>query len=183
MPLDWDPEPIGLRASRAEAQQLAARLSSSSEALQQSRKQGEELAARARVVADERSHLENSLQATHQRELAALKEEHARALSELQRKTSEERSRLELEQQQALRAALDRASKAEAANEELNHTRQSLTASGESCQKRLAEAEKELNEAGGPTGQPLPELGEGDAVAQFRASTCNVMQGAGCCKQ
>lgn len=142
-----------LRAARAEAASLSQRLAASSEALTQSQKQVNELTARAGVVANERAHLEESLQATHQRELGDLKDEHARALTELQRSSREERTRMESEHKQALRAALDRAQSAEGSVEELKRTRQSLTVTGESCRERLEVAERQLKEASQETSE------------------------------
>ncbi|CAE7722643.1 CPK5 [Symbiodinium pilosum] len=136
-----------LRAARAEASSLSQRLAAGSEALAHSQKQVNELTARARVIADERTRMEESLQATHQRELTALKEEHARAMSALQCSATEEKSRLEAEHKQALQAALDRAQRAEGSVEELQRARQSLTVTGESCRERLELAERQLMEA------------------------------------
>jgi len=136
-----------LRASRAEAASCSERLALSSEALAQSRKQVEELSARSRVVAEERVHLEQSLEATHQRELSELRQEHTRALTELQRSAAAERARLEEEHGQAYSAAIQRAKTAETAVEELRQQRDSLTASGGSCRDRLEAAETRMQEA------------------------------------
>eukprot|EP00439_Symbiodinium_sp_Y106_P075270 s350_g14.t2 len=147
-----------LRAARAEAASLSQRLATSSEALTQSQAKVNELTARARVVADERAHLEESLQVTHQRELRELKDEHARALTELQCSSTAERARMESEHKQALRAALDRAQSAEGSVEELQRTRQSLTVTGESCRERLEVAERQLMEASQETGELRKQL-------------------------
>ncbi|CAL1167902.1 unnamed protein product [Cladocopium goreaui] len=136
-----------LRLCRAELQGAERRLGEYGEALQNSKKQVDELTARARVVADERSHLENSLQTTHLREVNTLKDEHARAFADLQRQHVEDKASAEARQKAALTAAVERAERAEASAEELQRARQSLTATGESCQHRLLEAEKELKDA------------------------------------
>lgn len=136
-----------LRLCRADLQGAERRLGECGEALQNSKKQVDELTARARVVADERSHLENSLQTTHLREVNTLKDEHARAFADLQRHHVEDKASVEARHKTALQAALDRAERAEASAEELQRARQSLTATGESCQHRLLEAEKELKDA------------------------------------
>mmetsp|Transcript_74720 Transcript_74720/g.207754 ORF Transcript_74720/g.207754 Transcript_74720/m.207754 type:complete len:682 (+) Transcript_74720:159-2204(+) len=136
-----------LRGCRAEAADLAERLRNREEQLERAKQQADELAARARVVGEERVHLERSLDATHQRELAELRQEHARALSELQRSSTEERARLESDLRQNLTAAQDRATRAERLNEDLQHRQQSLTSSGKSCQERLDSAEAQLRNA------------------------------------
>mmetsp|Transcript_65640 Transcript_65640/g.154404 ORF Transcript_65640/g.154404 Transcript_65640/m.154404 type:complete len:607 (-) Transcript_65640:149-1969(-) len=147
-----------LRAAKMEVANLSQRLTAGSEALAESRQKVNELTARARVVADERTHLEESLQATHQRELSALRQEHARILAELQRSAAEERTRTEAEHKQALRAALDRAQSAESSVEELRRTGQSLTATGESCRERLEATERQLLEASQETAELRKQL-------------------------
>ena len=106
----------------------------------------DELTTRARVVAEERNHLEVSLQSTHQREVNALKEEHGKMLADLQRKQTEALAHEEFRSKDALASALDRAQRAETEALELQRARQSLTATGESCQQRLLEAEKQVKE-------------------------------------
>ena len=135
-----------LRLCRAELGTLERRLGDCDDALQNSKKQVDELTTRARVVAEERNHLEISLQSTHQREVNALKEEHTKMLAELQRKQTEALAHEEFRAKDALASALDRAQRAEAEALELQRARQSLTATGESCQQRLLEAEKQLKE-------------------------------------
>ena len=149
---------LKLRAARAEAASLGQRLATNTEALTQSQKQVHELTAHSRVVSDERVHLEESLQATHQRELRALKEEHVRAIAELQRSGTEERARIESEHKQALLAALDRAHSAEGSVEELQRTRQSLAATGQSCRERLEVAERQAMEASQETSELRKQL-------------------------
>mmetsp|Transcript_70785 Transcript_70785/g.124902 ORF Transcript_70785/g.124902 Transcript_70785/m.124902 type:complete len:621 (+) Transcript_70785:80-1942(+) len=136
-----------LRASKAEASSCSERLALSTEALAQSRKQVEELSARSKIVAEERVHLEQSLEATHQRELSELRQEHARAVTELQHAASGERARLEDEHNQAYNAAIERAKTAENAVEELRQQRDSLTTSGGNCRNRLEETEMRLQKA------------------------------------
>ena len=147
-----------LRVCRAELQSAERRLTECGDALDRSKKQVDEFSARAKVVADERSHLENSLQTTHQREVNSLKDEHSRAMADIQRKHAEDKALQEARQKEALAAALDRAERAEASAEELQRARQSLTATGESCQHRLLEAEKELKEATLETGELRKQL-------------------------
>lgn len=136
-----------LRICRAELLEKERRLGHQSEALESSKKQVDELSARARVVADERSHLENSLQTTHQREVSALKEEHARRMSELQRKHAEEQALASAQQTEALQSCQLHAETAEAQVAQLSRQQQSLQSSGESCRERALQAEKELKEA------------------------------------
>eukprot|EP00930_Biecheleria_cincta_P046151 TRINITY_DN31830_c0_g1_i1.p1 TRINITY_DN31830_c0_g1~~TRINITY_DN31830_c0_g1_i1.p1 ORF type:complete len:669 (-),score=177.47 TRINITY_DN31830_c0_g1_i1:18-2024(-) len=136
-----------LRASRLEASSSSEHLATSTEALAQSRKQVEELMARARVVAEERTHLEQSLQATHLRELTELRQEHARVLEDLHRRGLEDKARQDMEHSQALKALQERARAAEASVEELKQQSRSLTATGESCQERLVMAESKLKDA------------------------------------
>ncbi|CAE7382766.1 SASS6 [Symbiodinium natans] len=147
-----------LRAARAEAASLGQRLATTSEALMQSQKQVNELTASARVVADERVRLEESLRTTHQRELRESKEEHVRAIAELQRSLTEERAQLESEHKQELRAALDRAQSAEGSVEELQRTRQSLAATGQGCRERLEVAERQVMEASQETSELRKQL-------------------------
>lgn len=135
-----------LRASRLEATNSSEHLASSTEALAQSRKQVDELTARARVVVEERTHLEQSLQATHQRELSELRQEHAHVLEDLQRRGVEDKARQDIAHSQALKALEEKARSAEAAVEELKQQSRSLTASGESCQERLVAAESKLKD-------------------------------------
>lgn len=136
-----------LRASKSEATSLGQQLAASVEAFNQSRKQVDELTARARVVAEERVHLEHSLEATHQRELQEIRQEHGRTVADLQRAASEERVRLDAEHRQALNTALERAKRAETSAEDLQKKLQSLTALGDSCRERLESTEGRLQEA------------------------------------
>lgn len=135
-----------LRSSRAEASDLAERLRASETTLEQLRRQCEEHAARARVAADERTQLEAALRATHQRELAEAREEHLRAVADLQRQAVDERTRIEADLRQSLSQALARATSAERLSTELQHQQESLTASGRSCQGRLETAEVQLRD-------------------------------------
>eukprot|EP00928_Gymnodinium_smaydae_P026045 TRINITY_DN20558_c0_g1_i2.p1 TRINITY_DN20558_c0_g1~~TRINITY_DN20558_c0_g1_i2.p1 ORF type:complete len:792 (-),score=241.55 TRINITY_DN20558_c0_g1_i2:74-2449(-) len=136
-----------LRTSRNELADLSERFQSTEEQLTQARRQVDELTARARVVGEERVHLERSLDASHQRELAELRAEHARALAELQRTAAERQERMEAEAQQSLNAALGRASMAERSLEELRQKQEALTSTSQSCRERLETAEKELRDA------------------------------------
>merc|ERR1712232_690950 len=86
-----------LRGYRAEGTDLAERLRASENNVSHLRRQVDELNARTRVVTEERSHVERTLEATHQREFAELKQEHARSMLELQQSLTEERSRNEAE--------------------------------------------------------------------------------------
>eukprot|EP00933_Yihiella_yeosuensis_P030490 TRINITY_DN24135_c0_g1_i1.p1 TRINITY_DN24135_c0_g1~~TRINITY_DN24135_c0_g1_i1.p1 ORF type:complete len:646 (-),score=153.02 TRINITY_DN24135_c0_g1_i1:125-2062(-) len=147
-----------LKASRTEASSLSERLASSEEALTHSRKQNDELTARARVVSEERLRLEQSMEATHQRELAELRQEHNRAFADLQRTSTEERAKLEKEHCQALQDAVSKAKAAESANEELQAQRMSLTSSGDSCREQLRVAESRLQEATKETFQLREEV-------------------------
>lgn len=136
-----------LRLLRQGAAELQERLRLSDEALSSTRRQADELGTRARVVAEERQHLERTLEATHLREVAELRSEHLRAIAELQQQALSERSRLEADLRQSLEAASARASRAERASEELQQQRQALTASGESLRERLAASELRRGEA------------------------------------
>jgi len=134
----------GLRGCRAERAELAERLRASNEALSQARHQADELGTRARVVAEERAHLEKTLEATHQRELAELRQEHARLFADAQRTASEERARVEADLGHRLDEAAARATKAERQAEELEQERQGLVSSGKALQERQESAEAQL---------------------------------------
>eukprot|EP00419_Tripos_fusus_P056030 CAMPEP_0172811990 /NCGR_PEP_ID=MMETSP1075-20121228/9754_1 /TAXON_ID=2916 /ORGANISM="Ceratium fusus, Strain PA161109" /LENGTH=704 /DNA_ID=CAMNT_0013651481 /DNA_START=22 /DNA_END=2137 /DNA_ORIENTATION=+ len=132
-----------LRICRLERSDLAERLGASEEALDQARRQVDELGARAHVVAEERQHLERSLEAKHQREITDLRQEHTKALAELQRTSSDERHRLEVELRGLLEDALARAGRAERSGEELQQQCEALTNSNRTLQGRVESAEAE----------------------------------------
>jgi len=136
-----------LRACRAECVGLTGQLQISEQALGHSRRQAEELGARVRVVAEERTRLEQTLEATHHRELAELRQEQASSSAERQRLTSEERRRIEEELRGSLEKALARASKAERTSEELHQQRESLAAARASLQERLETTEAQIQSA------------------------------------
>jgi len=136
-----------LRGSRAEASDLRERLRASEEGLAQARRQVDELTARSRVVSEERTHLERSLEASRERELADLRQEHARTTAEAQRAASEERAKLEAGLTRSLSEALERATQAESANQELRQQRQALTAAEQGCREKLQAAEQQLRDA------------------------------------
>jgi len=136
-----------LRLYRTESADLSTRLIASEEAVGQLRKQVEELTARARVVHEERTHLEQSLDTSHQRELAELRQEHARVTIEFQQTANQERSRIEADAQQALAKMTARAEKAERSNDELQQQQITLTTSGKSFRERLEASDAELQEA------------------------------------
>merc|ERR1712216_239938 len=89
-----------LRAARADATDLAERLRVSEDQLAQVRRQNEELVAHARSASEERAHLERTLDAAHQRELAEVREQNARAMCDLQRSVAEDRARTDTESKQ-----------------------------------------------------------------------------------
>jgi len=136
-----------LRASKSEASTLGQKLSVNSEALSQSRRQVDELASRSRIVSEERAHLEQTLEATHQRELNELRQEHGRSMAEIQRRATDERLQLESEQQQALNTTMERAKRAEMAVEDLQKQSQSLKALGDGCHEKLEMTASQLQEA------------------------------------
>ncbi|CAK9039010.1 unnamed protein product [Durusdinium trenchii] len=80
-------------------------------------------------------------------EVSALKEEHARRMSELQRKHAEEQALASAQQTEALQSCQLHAETAEAQVAQLSRQQQSLQSSGESCRERALQAEKELKEA------------------------------------
>lgn len=134
-----------LRSCRSDKADLAQRLHTCEEALGQSRRQVDEFAARVRVIGEERTHLERSLESTHQRELTELKTEHSRAVAEIQRAANEEKLRIEEDLRKSLQQALARATKAETGNEELQQQCQMLMTSGKGCQDRLDASETEIS--------------------------------------
>eukprot|EP00927_Polykrikos_kofoidii_P009378 TRINITY_DN13911_c0_g1_i1.p1 TRINITY_DN13911_c0_g1~~TRINITY_DN13911_c0_g1_i1.p1 ORF type:complete len:714 (-),score=128.18 TRINITY_DN13911_c0_g1_i1:320-2461(-) len=136
-----------LRNCRSEAADLSERLHVSEEQVDRLRQQVEELSARARVVSEERTHLERSLDATHQRELAELRQDHLRVLTEQQRTAIEDRSRVETELRRELSVVSARATTAERLSEDLQQKLETLTASKKSCQERLEVAEAQFHDA------------------------------------
>jgi spindle assembly abnormal protein 6 len=136
-----------LKHYRTESADLAERLRVSEEAVSQLRRQVEDLTTHSRAISDERNHLEQSLVACHQRELAELRQEHANAIVELQQAANQERSRIESELQQALSKMTSRADIAERSNEDLHHQQQTLTASEKSYRERLDTSDVQLQEA------------------------------------
>jgi len=136
-----------LRAARADATDLAERLRVSEDQLAQVRRQNEELVAHARSASEERAHLERTLDAAHQRELAEVREQNARAMCDLQRSVAEDRARTDTESKQSYEAVLARAEAAERSTQELTQRQQTLTISAKSCQERLEAAESQLREA------------------------------------
>lgn len=136
-----------LRSCKTENADLSERLRASEEALSVTRVQVEDLVARARTASEERTHLERSLDASHQRELAVLRQEHARAVVDLQQTAGEERVRIEAELRESLRNASSRAENAERLHEDLQHQHQSLSSSSKSCRERLEASEAQLREA------------------------------------
>jgi len=135
-----------LRLYRTESADLAERLRSSEEVVSQLRRQVEELTTRARVVGEERTHLEQSMSTSHQRELAEVRQEHARAIVELQQAANQERSRIEADLSQALTKMTARAENAERLNDELQQQQLSLTSSGKSYRERLEASDAQVQE-------------------------------------
>merc|ERR1712178_105110 len=87
---------------RTEKADLAERLASSEDSVSKLRRQVDELSAQNRLASEERTRVEQSLDSSHTRELAELRQEHARAIVELQQTANQERSRIEAELQSAL---------------------------------------------------------------------------------
>jgi len=135
-----------LRQSKAEAVDFASRFRASQQALDQARAQVDELAARARVIAEERTNLERSLETAHQREVAELRTEYSRGLSEVQRGAAEERTRIEGALRQQLAEALERATAGERLAEERGQRLQALQFSSKSCQELLEAAKAKLQD-------------------------------------
>lgn len=136
-----------LRGYRTESADLAERLRSSEEVGIQLRRQVEELTGRIRTATDERSQLEQSLDASRQREVADLKQEQARAILALQQTASEERSRMEAQLREALTKMTARAETAERSNEEFQQQVLALTSSGKGYRERLETTDAQLQEA------------------------------------
>lgn len=135
-----------LRLYRTESIDLAERLRLSEELVGQLYRQAEELTTRARIAGEERTHLEQSLNSSHQREVAEIRQEHARAVVDFQQTSNQERSRVEADLQQAVSKMTARAETAERLNEELQKRQLSLTSSGETCRERLDASESQLQE-------------------------------------
>lgn len=133
-----------LRSFRGESCELSERLRSSDDALVSARRQVDELTTQARIVSEERTHLERTLTATHQRELAEVRQEHALAVSDSQRTASEERLRIEGQLRGAAEDALARAEKAEREVEELRRQLQAQGSAAKSSSERLALVESQL---------------------------------------
>mmetsp|Transcript_99475 Transcript_99475/g.176515 ORF Transcript_99475/g.176515 Transcript_99475/m.176515 type:complete len:692 (-) Transcript_99475:218-2293(-) len=136
-----------LRSYKTDNADLSERLRASEESLGQMRIQVEDLVSRARTATEERTHLERSMDANHQRDVAVLRQEHARAVVDLQQAASEERTRIEAELRDLHNKALSRAETAERMHEDLQHQHHSLTSSSKSCRERLEASEVQLREA------------------------------------
>lgn len=134
-----------LRSFRSESSDLSERLRLSDDALVLARRQVEELTTQARVISEERTHLERTLTATHQRELAEVRQEHALAVTEMQRTASEDRLRSDGQLRGAAEDALARAERAEREVEELKRQLLTLTSVSKSSSERLALVESQFH--------------------------------------
>jgi len=130
-----------LRELRVCKADLAERLKTSDDGLSKARVQVDEFSARARVVADERTHLERSLETTHQRELAEIRQEHARTFEDQLRSSAEERAKVEAELKTALAEATARATSAQRQNDTLQQQLQASESLSKQRQERLDSSE------------------------------------------
>lgn len=133
-----------LKSSKSECAILHEKLQLTEQALAESRKHTEEFRARARVVAEEREHLEQTMKANHQRELAELRAEQARILADRQRAAEADRKRIEDELRNSLDQAQVRAERSERTVEELQQQRHSLTTSKLFLQERFDVGEAQV---------------------------------------
>lgn len=136
-----------LRYFKSENGELKERLRNVEETCSRAQRDVDDMTARLRSSAEEKTRLEHGMSATHQKHLAELRETQAAALAELQRTTGAERSELETRLRTQADAAVARAEKAEKHNEELRHAKLLLESSEKSLQERLTQTEAQLTDS------------------------------------
>eukprot|EP00746_Dinoflagellata_sp_MGD_P157655 gnl/MRDRNA2_/MRDRNA2_86276_c0_seq1.p1 gnl/MRDRNA2_/MRDRNA2_86276_c0~~gnl/MRDRNA2_/MRDRNA2_86276_c0_seq1.p1 ORF type:complete len:663 (+),score=169.74 gnl/MRDRNA2_/MRDRNA2_86276_c0_seq1:136-2124(+) len=136
-----------LRFFKNENGELKERLRNVEETCTRTQREVEDLSARLRSSAEEKSRLEHTLTTSHQKDLADLRENHASAIADLQRIGGVERSELETRLRAQADAAGARADKAEKQNEELRHAKMLLESSEKNLTERFAQAEAQLVES------------------------------------
>lgn len=136
-----------LRCFKSENGELKERLRNVEETGARAQRELEDLSARLRSSAEEKTRLEHAMSAAHQREVAELRETHTASTAELQRASGVERSELETRLRTQADAAVARADKAEKQNEELRHAKMLLESSEKNLMERLTQTEAQLAES------------------------------------